>query len=136
MTDVAGAPSTAGIQSAPAITMTQSSTGALRDNKGKLPFSWLPFCLVEAWCRVLWRNSIPGGGKYPPHNWEKGAPYSVPMDSLLRHAFKRAAGEEVDPDDGLQHSWKIFVNAGFLVFYELFYPDMDDLKKREIVGKK
>lgn len=107
--------------------MTQSPTGALRDNKGKAPLSWVPFEVVKAIAMVLWRNSIPGGGKYPMHNWKKGANYSTPMDSLLRHAYKRADGEKVDPDDGLPHSWKILCNAAFLVYYEAKYPQLDDL---------
>jgi hypothetical protein len=111
--------------------MTASSTGALRDNKGKAPLSWVPFEVVKAIALVLWKNSIPGGGKYPKSNWKKGAPYSVPMDSLLRHAFKRADGEKVDPDDGLPHSWKILCNAAFLVYYEAKYPQLDDLTVKE-----
>lgn len=107
--------------------MTSSPTGALRDNKNKLPLSWVPLCVVEAVAAVLWRNSVSGGGKYPDHNWQKGANYSTPLDSLLRHAGKRAQGEVTDPDDGLPHSWKILCNAAFLVFYEKHYPQLDDL---------
>lgn len=107
--------------------MTASPTGALRDNKGKAPISWVPFEVVKAIAMVLYRNSTSGGGKYPPRNWQKGAHYSTPMDSLLRHAFRRADGEKVDPDDGLPHSWKILCNAAFLVYYEARYPHLDDL---------
>lgn len=116
--------------------MNASVTGALRDNKGKLPLSWVPLCILEAIASVLYRNSVSGGGKYPDHNWQKGAPYSVPMDSLLRHAFKRAKGELVDPDDGLPHTWKILTNAAFLVFYEKMYPTLDDLKVNTNLGVK
>jgi hypothetical protein len=111
--------------------MHKSPTGALRDNKGKAPLSWVPFCVIEAIATVLFKNSVSGGGKYPEHNWKKGAQYSVPLDSLLRHAFKCGSGEEVDPDDGLNHSWKILTNAAFLVFYEKFYPELNDLYNKD-----
>jgi hypothetical protein len=111
--------------------MTASPTGALRDNKGKAPLSWVPFIVMKAISMVLYRNSEPGGGKYPKHNWKKGAQYSVPMDSLLRHAMRRADGEKIDPDDGLPHSWKILCNAAFLVYYEDKYPELDDLSPKE-----
>jgi len=111
--------------------MTASPTGALRDNKGKAPLSWIPFIVLKAISMVLYRNSDLSGGKYPKGNWKKGAQYSVPMDSLLRHAFKRADGEKIDPDDGLPHSWKILCNAAFLVYYEDKYPELDDLTNEE-----
>lgn len=111
--------------------MNASPTGALRDNKGKAPLSWVPFEVLKAIATVLYRNSTTGGGKYPKHNWKKGAEYSVPMDSLLRHAFRRADGEKTDPDDGLPHSWKILCNAAFLVYYEARYPHLDDLTAAE-----
>lgn len=116
--------------------MNVSPTGALRDNKAKLPVSWVPLCVIEAIAAVLWRNSQSGGGKYPDHNWQKGATFSTPLDSLLRHAMKRAQGEKIDPDDKLPHSWKILCNAAFLVFYEKFYPEMDDLKLHVVKTKK
>lgn len=107
--------------------MTASPTGALRDNRGKLPLSWVPLIIVEAIAGVLFRNSKSGGGKYPDHNWTKGANHSTPLDSLLRHAFKRAQGEKIDPDDGLPHSWKILCNAAFLVFYEKHFPELNNI---------
>lgn len=109
-------------------TMTYSSTGAARDNKGKPKLSSVPFVVLEAIAGVLYRNSEEGGGKYPTDNWRKGAPHSVPLDSLIRHAFRLADGERIDPDDGLPHSWKILCNAAFLVFYQKYYPSMDDLR--------
>ena len=51
--------------------MHESSTGALRDRKGKLPFSWVPYEVLEAIAAVLYKSSEEGGGKYPKHNWKK-----------------------------------------------------------------
>lgn len=116
-------------------TMSVSPTGALRDNKGKFPLHWVPWIVWDFVAQVLWRNSVPGGGKYPVHNWKKGAWYSTPLDSMLRHAGKRANGEKIDPDDGLPHTWKILTNAVFLAYYEWRYPELDDLTPKEEVKK-
>ena len=125
-------------------TMTLSSNGAQRDNKKKLPFSWVPYEVIEAITAVLFKASKVGGGQYDKHNWKKGAEHSVPMDCLLRHAFKRAGGKMNDdcPEDcpgfgqdscqkhsRLPHSWHMLVNAAFLVYYEANYPDLNDMKK-------
>lgn len=116
--------------------MSVSPTGALRDNKGKPSLSRMPFILLEAFATVLFRNSIKGGGRYPDGNWKKGAPYSVPLDSCLRHGFRRSDGEKIDPEDGLPHSWKMFVNSGFLVYYEWRYPELDDLNDARELPKQ
>lgn len=107
--------------------MTASKTGAMRDNKGKLPFSLVPYEVVEAIAAVLYYSSTEGGGKYPKNNWKKGAEHSIPMDSLLRHSLKRCRGEMKDEDSGLNHSWHMLVNAAFLVYYEQHHPEMNDL---------
>ena len=110
--------------------MTASQTGALRENKGKLPFSWIPYEVIEAMAAVLYKSSVSGGGKYPNHNWKKCAEHSVPMDSLLRHSFKRANGEMIDDGpkgSGLPHSWHMLVNAAFLVYYEQYAPELNDM---------
>ncbi len=107
--------------------MNVSATGSLRDNKGKAPLSWIPFEVLREAAIGLWKCSTPGGGKYPPNNWKKGAPHSVPIDSLLRHAHKRADGQMNDDETGLRESVHILMNAIFLVYYELRYPHMNDL---------
>jgi hypothetical protein len=111
--------------------MSLSPTGAARDNKGKAPLSLVPVEAMEAIALVLHKSSIPGGGKYPRNNWRKGAEYSVPLDSLLRHAFKLAGGEKYDTESGLPHSWHIICNAAFLVYYEKHYPQYNDLSVQE-----
>jgi hypothetical protein len=108
--------------------MSVSPTGALRDNKGKLPVHWFPYEGVEATVAVLYRSSVEGGGKYPRHNWRKGAPLSVPLDSALRHIFKRLGGEKYDDETGLPHLWHALTNLVFAVYYEKHYPQLDDLK--------
>lgn len=109
--------------------MLKSPTGALRDRKGKFPFSWIPYEILEAIASVLYKSSEEGGGKYPKHNWKKCAEHSVPMDSLLRHSFKRCRGEMTDEESKLPHSWHMLVNAAFLVYYEQYAPELNDLEK-------
>lgn len=105
-------------------------TGALRDNKGKPPFSDVPYELLEAVASVLYKSSVEGGGKYPRNNWRKGAAHNVPLDSLLRHALKLAAGETHDAETGLPHSWHVACNAAFLVFYEKHFPELASWPKK------
>ncbi len=111
--------------------MQAAETGSLRDNKGKMPFSEVPLEAMEAIATVLYKSSKEGGGKYPRRNWKKGNKHSVPMDSLLRHAAKRAGGEMKDAESGLPHSWHMLINAVFLVFYEKHFPALNDLIDEE-----
>jgi hypothetical protein len=109
----------------------EESKEALRFNAGKLPFSWFPKEGVVAFTSVLWKSSIPGGGKYPAHNWKKGAKWSVPLDCALRHLYAFMGGEFYDPIEkggtGLPHAWHALVNLVFLVYYMARYPEMNDL---------
>jgi hypothetical protein len=111
--------------------MSASPTGSLRENKGKAPFSWFPYEAIEATTMVLYKSSTDGGGKYPRHNWRKGNYLSVPLDSALRHIFKRMRGEKNDPETGLPHLWHALCNLVFAVFYEMRFPWADDLPKQE-----
>lgn len=111
--------------------MQASATGSLRDNKGKAPVAEVPLELLEAVAMVLYKSSIPGGGKYPARNWRKGNSHSVPLNSLIRHAMKLAGGETHDAESGMAHSWHIACNAAFLVFYEKHFPELNDLATKE-----
>jgi hypothetical protein len=117
-----------GSLSEPKDKMTISPTGALRENKGKPQFHQMPYEAVEATVTVLHRCSVEGGGRYPKSNWRKGAPLSVPLDSALRHIFKRLGGEKYDDETGLPHLWHALTNLVFAVYYEKHYPQLDDLK--------
>jgi hypothetical protein len=111
--------------------MNISATGALRDNKGKLPYHWFPGEAVHATVSVLWRASEPGGGKYPPHNWRKGANWSVPLDSCFRHLYALAGGEFYDQETKLPHAWHALTNLVFLVYYMARFPELNDLAAKE-----
>lgn len=107
--------------------MNYSTKGAARDNKGKAKLHLVPKEAMEAIAEVLWKSSIPGGGKYPMGNWKKGAEHSVPLDSLLRHAMKRAEGIMNDEESGMPHSYHMLINAVFMVYYEKHHPELNNL---------
>lgn len=67
------------------------ATGSVRDMaEGKGRFDLIPF---EA-LRRLAVHYEKGAIKYGTHNWKKGQPISVLLDSMLRHASKVTAGLE------------------------------------------
>lgn len=111
--------------------MTVSKTGGLRDNKGKPKLSLVPKSLLVAVATVIWKNSIPGGGKYPMYNWEKGLPWTDVADSLLRHIFAWLGGENIDPESGIHHLWLAACNLAFLIQYQDICPQLDNRKKKD-----
>lgn len=44
-----------------------------------------------------------GAKKYAPRNWEKGMNWGRLSGAALRHLFRWAAGEELDPETNLPH---------------------------------
>lgn len=99
-----------------------SSTGSLRYNKGKPPMDLVPPKAIRAMAEVL--NY--GMRKYSRRNWEKGANYSVPYASLMRHLLAFWEGEDRDPESNLPHTYHILMNAAMLVEYESMNKDFDD----------
>jgi hypothetical protein len=100
----------------------QSSEGSLRYNKGKLPMHLVPPSAIEALAAVLEY----GANKYEDRNWEKGAEYSVPYASLMRHLLAFWSGQDKDAESGLPHTYHILMNAAMLVQYEQMDKDLDD----------
>lgn len=62
-------------------------------------------------------------------NWKKGLPLTQTCDSLLRHISSLLAGEDKDPETGLNHTAHILSNALFLAENFITHPDMDDRPK-------
>ena len=104
----------------------QSKTGSLRYNKDKLPMHLVPPSAIKALASVLEY----GANKYEARNWEKGANYSVPYASLMRHLMAFWEGEDKDSESGLPHSYHILMNAAMLVEYETL-EGFDDRPKDE-----
>lgn len=94
-----------------------------RYNTGKAKLHMIPLCTLEGEARV-WEY---GAKKYAIGNWMKGAPWSVPFDSLMRHMALLQAGELYDVESGQLHTSHILCNARMLEFYILNYPEGNDL---------
>lgn len=114
--------------------MSVSSTGGLRDNKGKARVSLVPASLEYAVAKVIWNSSDQATppGKYPLGNWKKGMPWSEVGDSMLRHVKKwLQQGEDFDKESGLNHLYHVACNVAFLIEYLETHPEMDDRYKPE-----
>lgn len=103
------------------------SEKALRYNQGKLPMHLVPPSAIKAIASVLEY----GANKYTERNWEKGANYSVPYASLMRHLLAFWSGEDNDPESGLPHTYHILMNAAMLVEYEQLDKSLDDRPRKE-----
>ena len=99
-----------------------SPNGSLRYNKDKLPMELIPPSAMKALASVLQY----GAQKYSARNWEKGAEFSVPYASLLRHLTAWWEGENNDLESGLPHTYHILMNAAMLVEYEEKFEKLDD----------
>lgn len=93
-----------------------------RYNTGKPRMDLLDPIAVHGLVAVLTK----GAEKYTAHNWRQGLPYMEIIASMQRHIFAIAAGEDVDPETGLQHADHIQCNAMFLSNMMKTRPDMDD----------
>jgi hypothetical protein len=100
-------------------------TGA-RFNTGKADLSLIPLCTLEDEAKV-WMY---GKQKYAEWNWAKGAKWSVPLGSLLRHLSAWQRGEDLDPESGLPHLAHIACNVRMLTLYSATYPEGDDRPKK------
>lgn len=101
------------------------SEKAARYNEGKLPMHLVPPDALKAMAAVL----DVGAKKYALRNWEKGADYSVPYASLMRHLMAFWEGEDNDPETELPHLYHVIMNAAFLIRYYEKFPELDDRPK-------
>jgi len=102
-----------------------------RHNKGKIPLHLVPPDAINAIAKVL----DFGSQKYALRNWEKGANYSVPYASLMRHLLAFWEGEDNDPESTLPHLYHVLMNAAMLVRYFEQHKDLDDRPKKEVDSK-
>jgi len=82
-------------------------------DSGKLEYHLLSKDSLEGLVQIL----MFGKRKYDAWNWTKGIKYSRVADALDRHMKAWFAGEEVDPETGLNHVWHAFCNVMFLSHY-------------------
>jgi len=100
---------------------------AARHNDGKLPMHLVPTDAIRGMAQVL----KVGAEKYELRNWEKGAYYSVPYASLMRHLLAFWDGENVDSESGRPHLEHVLTNAAFLLRYYEQFPELDDRPGKE-----
>lgn len=111
--------------------MKVSSTGGLRDNKGKHRPSVVPTSLIKAVAQVIHKSSTEGGGKYPMHNWRKGLPWTDVADSAMRHIQDFLDRKDIDKESGLHTLHHAATNLAFLIEYLETCPDLDDRYKKD-----
>ena len=97
---------------------------ALRYNQGKLEWSLVDFDSLEGLVRVLEY----GKDKYARDNWKLGMPVTQVTESLMRHLFAFAKGEDVDPESGCRHISHVLCNAMFLEYILREKQHYDDRK--------
>ena len=98
---------------------------ALRYNSGKLEWSLVDFDSLEGLVRVLEY----GKDKYARDNWKKGMPVTQVTESLMRHLFAFAKGEDLDPESGCRHISHVLCNAMFLEYILREKQHYDDRKQ-------
>lgn len=79
---------------------------------GKLPLHLWPSTATAAGSVALLNGAL----KYGRTNWrEAGVRATIYIDAILRHALAYLEGEDVDPDDGVDHVAAILAGAAILV---------------------
>lgn len=81
----------------------------------KTDWSLMPMECVEDIVKVLEF----GAQKYSSNNWRDGTgfKYTRVINSLFRHIFAFARGEDTDPESGLSHLAHAGCNIIFLLYY-------------------
>ena len=106
------------------INSTEKGSGA-RYNDGQPDYSLIPMHLLADTARVF----TYGSKKYASWNWAKGANWSIPFASLIRHSCAWFKGERVDSESGLPHTAHMIANILMMIHYENYYPEGDDRPK-------
>lgn len=91
---------------------------------GKPMMYLLPPLALLGVARVMTR----GAEKYSPRNWERGMAHSRLLSSLLRHVVAVMAGEDLDPETGLDHIDHAACNALMLSEYRKRGAGENDLR--------
>ncbi len=88
---------------------------AVKFDAGKLDWSLVPFDALEGMVQVLEF----GAKKYARNNWQNngGLSHTRVLNSLMRHLFAYAGGEDKDPETSLSHISHAMCNLMFLAHY-------------------
>lgn len=109
--------------------MNVESTGAKRDNEGKLRWTLLDTTVFADVVRVLEY----GAEKYGIDNWKKGFKWSTIINSTIRHLnafwFKK---EDNDPETNLSHMAHVACNVYFMLWHIANKKELDDRTESQI----
>lgn len=98
---------------------------AEKNDDGKLPLELVTVQFVGTVAAVL----AHGREKYEAWNWTKGLPWMRTYGAVLRHLYRWAAGEELDPESGLPHLAHAACNIMFLMTWSRTHGELDDRKR-------
>lgn len=87
----------------------------IKYDQSKTDWSLVPMECIEDIAKVLEF----GAQKYSPNNWREGNGFKWTrvLNSLFRHIFAFARGEDNDPETGLSHLAHAGCNIIFLLYY-------------------
>lgn len=80
--------------------MTETETGGLKHDSGKLRLDLIPPEVIE----MLGEIYTYGANKYKDHNWTEGFEDGRLLAAARRHDLALAKGEVMDPESGLPHA--------------------------------
>lgn len=67
-----------------------------------------------------------GAAKYGEHNWKQGMNYTRCFDAAIRHLRAWQAGQDIDPESGLQHLAHAMANCAFIIDWTEMKAGKDD----------
>lgn len=100
---------------------------------GKLRYDLIPPDALEQLAAIY----TMGAQKYDEHNWRNGMKWSRIFGALMRHAWSWFAGQDIDPESGLNHMAHAAWNCFTLITYSRIRPEFDDrIKDTESKSEK
>ena len=95
-------------------TYTHLDTGGIKQERGKLQWSLVPWDAMEQVVKVL----MYGAKKYNPDNWKKvyQSDPTLYADAMIRHCISYHKGERVDAETGLSPLASVICDALFLLW--------------------
>jgi len=99
-----------------------TSPSATKHDAAKPRFSLVPPHALTALTAVMEY----GATKYAPHDWKKGMDYTRCFDAAIRHLRAWQAGQDIDPESGLQHLAHAMANCAFIIDWTEMKAGRDD----------
>jgi hypothetical protein len=99
-----------------------SDAKAIKYDAEKPPITLIPRAALEEEARVLHFGAV----KYGRDNWRGGMEWTRMLDAALRHIVAYTAGENSDPESGLNHLAHARCCLGFLIHYAEHGTGFDD----------